>query len=350
MPILSARPAALPPLERLQRIARRHAGLALPRLARLERCAHEQGQLGLALDALYQRFYLLEARGRATELADALAQGAREAQAALLPVQAARLAEAQGRLAYQQGDYLEATEHWSRALDGAESCGEARVGVSARIGLGQVHYAMGAWTTGLRFHRDALARLQDQTDLSDDYLAAKVALNLGVGHLESEQIEDAERHFSHGLAAARRGGHQEFEAEAHWHLAQTALARGQIAWATADCRLALGLASQLGHHWLEAAASRTWTEIALARGDELGAIRSTRYGLQLAERIGSKAEQRAAHLQLARLLETQGEYREALQHLWQHLALLSDLERQSQPAAKLAKLQPEGLQQIPSSL
>lgn len=354
----SPRDPISPSLERLSRVARRHAGLALSRLQRLEDCARQRGQLPLALDALYQRFYLLEARGRATELSGLLAQGAREAQAAVLPLQAARLAEAQGRLAYQQGDYLEATEHWSRALDGAETCGEARVGVSARIGLGQVHYAMGAWTTGLRFHRDALARLQP---LQDDYLAAKVALNLGVGHLESQQLEDAERHFSHGLAAARRGGHKEYEAEAHWHLAQTALARGQLAWAVADCRLALDIAGRLQHHWLEAAASRTWTEIALARGDEAAAVRSTRHGLQLAERIQSKAEQRQAHLQLAKLLERQGEYREALQHLWQHLALLTDLERQSQPAAGLTRLQPEGLLvpggpggpgglQIPSSL
>jgi tetratricopeptide (TPR) repeat protein len=339
-------------LDRLQRMARRHADLALERLSRLETQARAQGELALAFDALYLRFYVLEARGRATELQTVLPQAARDAQAAQLPVQAARLAEAQGRLAYQQGDYLEATEHWSRALDGAEASGEVRVGVSARIGLGQVHYAMGAWTTGLRFHRDALTRLQT---LQDDYLAAKVALNLGVGHLECQQLEDAERHFSHGLAAARRGGHREFEAEAHWHLAQTALARGQTAWATADCRLALDIAGRLQHHWLEAAASRTWTEIALARGDEAAAIRSTRHGLQLAERIHSKAEQRAAHLQLAKLLERQGEFREALQHLWQHLALLSDLERQSQPAARLERLQPEGLVQagglqIPSRL
>lgn len=342
------------PLDRLEQVAKRHPALALRQLERLEQVARQAGRLDLALDALYQRFYMLEARGRATELREALQQAAIEAQGAHLALQAARLAEAQGRLAYQQGDYLVATEHWSRALDGAEQAGEARVGVSARIGLGQVHYAMGAWTTGLRFHRDALARLQP---LQDAYLAAKVALNLGVGHLETQQLEDAERHFSHGLAAARRGGHKEFEAEAHWHLAQAALARGQLAWAVADCRLALDIAGRLQHHWLEAAASRTWTEIALARGDEGAAIRSTRHGLGLAEHIQSKAEQRQAHLQLAKLLERQGEYREALQHLWQHLALLTDLERQSQPAARLPRLQPqdeEALQpaalQIPSSL
>ena len=56
-------------------------------------------------------------------------------------------------------------------------------------------------------------------------------------------------------------GHREFEAEAHWHLADGALARGQLH--LADCRLVLGLAATAAPV-VEAAASRTWTEIALA--------------------------------------------------------------------------------------
>jgi ATP/maltotriose-dependent transcriptional regulator MalT len=211
--------------------------------------------------------------------------------------------------------------------------------VAARIGLGQIHYAMGAWTTGLRFHRDALARLGPQ---GDSYLAAKVALNIGVGHFETGHLEDAERHFAHGLAAARRGSHREFEAEAHWHLARAALARGQLPWATADCRLALGLAARLGHHWLEAAASRTWTEIALARGDEAGAVRSTLHGLALAERIQSRPQQSQAHRQLAQLLEKQGDLQGALAHLWRHVELQAEVERHtpSGPAPLYAAPEP----------
>lgn len=227
-------------------------------------------------------------------------------------------------MAYQQGNYQAATEQWSRALDLAEASGEERVGVSALIGLGQIHYAMGAWSSGLRFHRDAAARV---ARLQDTYLSAKVALNIGVGHIENGQIEDAERHFSHGLAAARRGQHREFEAEAHWHLARAALARGQLQLAIADCRLALDIAGKLHHAWLEAAAGRTWTEIALARGDEAGAIRSTLHGLELARRIESKPQQSQAHLQLARLFERKGDYPAALQHLWQHVALQGEIEK-----------------------
>lgn len=327
-------------LERLSRVAPRHPRWALGWLQAQEAACRAQGNTAGAADALVLRFYLLEHRGRALELQADLTQAAQAADPAHWPLQAARVAEALGRLAYQQGNYLDATEQWSRALDWAEAAGDEHMGVSARIGLGQIHYAMGAWSTGLRFHRDALQRLQG---LNDSYLAAKVAINLGVGQMESQQLEDAERQFSHGLAAARRGGHREFEAEAHWHLAQTALARGQLPLAVADCRLALNIANQLQHHWLEAAASRTWTEIALVRGDEAAAIRSTQHGLALAERIQSKAEQRRAHRQLASLLERQGDPTAALQHLWRYVALQDELAAQA-PSGGGARL----LQRLPA--
>ena len=319
-------PALAERIHRLSRMAQRHPDCTQRRLHALERAAREVDQGAAALDALYLRFYLLEHRGRALELREALQQGAQQAHEQGWLPQSARMAEALGRIDYQLGHYLQASEQWSRALDGAERAGDARVGVAARIGLGQIHFAMGAWHSGLRALREAGPLLKP---LHDDYLSAKLALNLGVGHLESGQLEDAERQFSHGLAAARRGGHREFEGEAHWHLAQAALARGDLQWATADCRLALDIAGRLQHHWLEGAASRTWTAIALARGDETAAIGATRHALALAERIQSKPQQGLAHRQLAQLLERRGDLAGALQHLWRYVELQGELERQA---------------------
>ena len=310
-------------LGRLSRVGARHPDIALRQLERLERERRDAGDVAGAIDALCQRFHELEHRGRALELRVALQQAASDAAAGGHNAQAARVAEAMGRMSYQQGNYLDASEQWSRALDLSDANGEVRVGVSALIGLGQIHYAMGAWNSGLRFHRDAATRV---AKLDDTYLSAKLSLNIGVGHFETGQTEDAERNFMHGLAAARRGLHHEFEGEAHWHLARAALARGQLQRAIADCRLALDIAGTLHHAWLEAAAGRTWTEIAIARGDEEGAIRSTLHGLALARRIESKPQQSQAHLQLARLLERKGDFQAALQHLWQHVALQGEIE------------------------
>ena len=315
-------------LKRLSRVAQRHPNSALLRLAALQNSASAAGRHAAAADALYARFYLLEHRGRAMELQAPLAEAQSELDAAAHPLQAARLHEAAGRIAYQQGEYAQATAHWNQSAELAAQAGDARAGAAARIGLGQIHYAFGAWARGREVH-GAAAQLLGAAD--DSYLLAKLALNIGVGHFETDQLDDAERHFSHGLAAARRGQHREYEGEAHWHLAKAALARGRLDWATVDCRLALSIAGKLGHSWLEVAASRTWTEIALARGDEAGAIRSSQHGLQLAQRIHSRPQESQAHLQLARLLQNRGDLAAALDHLWQHLALRTEIERLSSP-------------------
>jgi tetratricopeptide (TPR) repeat protein len=316
-------------LGRMARVARRHPEAADRLLDALTSNALASNDTAVGIDALYARFGLLEPRGRALELLPALEQAGALAAAGHFPIQAARVCEALGRIAYQQGEYQLASEQWSRALDLAEVSGHQQAGVAARIGLGQIHYAQADWARGLRQMRDAGEHL---AGADDSYLAAKLALNLGVGNFETGELQAAERQFSHGLAAARRGAHGEFEAEAHWHLARAALARQRMDWAVADCRLALDIAVRHGYPWLEAAASRTWTEIALARGDTAAAVRSTRHGLALAQRIQARAQARQAHLQLAQLLQTEGDAPGALEHLWQHLALQSEIERLSLPA------------------
>ncbi len=316
-------------LGRIARVAHRHPAVADRLLDRLSETALAAGDIAVGVDALYARFGLLEPRGEALALLPALEQAGALAAAGHFPIQAARVCEALGRMAYQQGQYQLASEQWSRALDLAEVSGHVQADVAARIGLGQVYYAQADWARGLRQMRDAAEHLAG-TD--DSHLAAKLALNIGVGSFETGDLPAAERHFSHGLAAARRGAHRVFEAEAHWHLARAALARQRMDWAVADCRLALDIAVRHGYPWLEAAASRTWTEIALARGDNAGAVRSTRHGLALAQRIQARAQARQAHLQLAQLLQAEGDAAGALEHLWQHLALQSEIERLSLPA------------------
>jgi tetratricopeptide (TPR) repeat protein len=316
-------------LGRIARVAHRHPASADRLLELMCARAFAAGDTAVGIDALYARFGLLEPRGRALELLPALEQAGALAAAGHFPLQAARVCEALGRIAYQQGEYQLASEQWSRALDLAEVSAHQQTGIAARIGLGQIHYAHADWARGLRQMRDAAEHL---AGADDSYLAAKLALNIGVGSFETGDLPAAERHFSHGLAAARRGGHRVFEAEAHWHLARAALARQRMDWAVADCRLALDIAARQGYPWLEAAASRTWTEIALARGDTAAAVRSTRHALQLAQRIQARAQARQAHLQLAELLQAEGDAAGALDHLWQHLALQSEIERLSLPA------------------
>lgn len=321
-------------LNRLALLAKRHPTCALRRYEALEQAQQTQGDVAAALDTLYIRFNLLEHMGRGQQLRGSLSQAKQQAAAAGLQAQTARILEALGRIAYQVGDYLEATEKWSRAVDLAQLVDEPRVGVAARIGLGQIHYALGAWDIGRRFNRDAANLL---ASLDDSYLEAKLALNLGVGNFENAQLEEAELQFDKGLAAARRGQHLAFEAEALWQLARCALARGRADLAARQCRLALDMAARLGHAWLESAASQTWTEIAVARGDLVEALRSAQFALEQALRIQSRAQESRSHQQLAQLYQSQGDLSNALAHLWRHVEVQAEIERLSLPE-RLTKL------------
>jgi len=321
-------------LSRLARVAQRHPRPALRLYERLEASARQAGRLDLAFDTLYAHFNLLEHRGRGAQLRGALGMAQQQATQAGLHEQSARLLEALGRISYQHGDYLEAAEKWSRAVDLAVLAGDIRIGVAARIGLGQIHYALGAWDKGRRFHRDAALLL---ANLEDSYLEAKLAINLGVGNFENAQIEEAEQQFRQGMAAAIRGGHREFEAEAYWQLARTAKERGQMELAAQQCRLALQLAAHLNHAWLESMASQTLTEIAWTQGDTAEALRCAQFALDQAQRIQSRTQESRAHLQLAQLLQAQGNLNGALQHLWQHLNLQTEAQQLGLPE-RLSKL------------
>ncbi|MCP6462330.1 hypothetical protein NL471_26465, partial [Klebsiella pneumoniae] len=85
-------------------------------LAALSQQAFAAGETAAGVDALYARFGLLEPRGRALELLPELEQAGALTAAGHFPVQAARVCEALGRIAYQQGEYQLAGEQWSRAL------------------------------------------------------------------------------------------------------------------------------------------------------------------------------------------------------------------------------------------
>jgi len=317
-----------PPLARLARVAKRHPNCALRHYETLTRRAQEAGHEALSLDVLCAQFQLMERMGRALDLREALGLARQRAATTHLPLQAARVFEASGRLAYQTGDYLDATAHWSRTVDLAQLVGDIPLGVAARIGLGQIHYAMGAWESGRRYHREGQGLLA-QAD--DSYLSAKLALNMGVGLFECKQLEEAEQQFRLGLAEAQRGEHREYIAEAHWQLARTALAQGRDEESQRQCSVALRMAQELGHAWLQSVALQTWTDLAIARQDLPEAVQACQRSLEQAQRIQSRHQESQAHVQMARLMQSQGQASQALQHLWQHLRLQSEIERQSLP-------------------
>lgn len=332
------------PLLRVIALARRHPRLALGLLERLAERAEADDNPALAVDTLCARFQLLERLGQAGELELPLSAALQRCQLHHLPRQAAQCHEALGRIHYQRGEYQDAGEHWSQAVDLARLVGDTRSAVAARIGLGQIHHALGNWAAGRRFLDEAAHWLRE---VDDSYLRAKLALNRGVSRLHEggpqagiqagiqagpqAGLTQARTHFQQGLEAALHGGHTEYEAEALWQLARVDLAEGQIPAARHGALRALQLAERLGHHWLQGMALQTLTELALAEGAPDQALELAQRALALAEQLGSREQQATLHLRLARLRQDGGQPDAALRHLWSHVELQAQIERLAPP-------------------
>src|SRR5690348_14815355 len=92
-------------MERLARVARRHPKWTVSRYAALQERAERGGDIPLFLDALYERYFVLEQLGEADSLTDELYQGMQLAERHHLPSHAARMMEAVGRIRYTKGEY-----------------------------------------------------------------------------------------------------------------------------------------------------------------------------------------------------------------------------------------------------
>ena len=323
-------------LRRLTGIARRRPRAALAGYARLELLARRSGRRPIQLAALYQRYFTLERLGEAAGMVDQLGAGLQLAEQANLPADVAAMLEALGRIAYTLGTYRDAMHYWTRCIDVCSANLLQHAGVEARIGLGQIYDALGDHATGARFHQDA-ANLLHGVDAP--YLHAKVALNLGFNQYEIGQTEAAEQQFQLALAASQRGGIDEFEAEAHWHLGLAALGQGDFANAERHTRDALRLAEACGNIWALAAALETLGQIE-RRQERIGAARATyQSALAWAVKIGALPRQAACYRALSELAEQQGDLAAALEHMREHMRLNADLATQLSAPDRLRVLQ-----------
>ncbi|XZG71933.1 response regulator [Chitinibacteraceae bacterium HSL-7] len=335
-----------PAFARIQRFEFRHPALALARYQSLLDHAQEQGEYALALDVLYRRFFVLERLGHASDVTDTLFAGLLLAQNEHLIAQAGRMMEAIGRIHYQRGEYREAMQMWSRAIDTAALASDVRTGVSARIGLGQIHDAFGDAAGGARFHRDAASLL---VAIDDDYLASKLALNLGVNLVTAQpDSPEAEEQFRLGLAAAERGQHREYIAEAHWHLATIKLSQAEYKEAEALCELAIAEAERCGYAWLLSVAPPTLAETQLAQGSLDNAIATHEHALEHASRINARHQMLRCHARLSQLFEQKGDAGTALAHARAELVLQHEI-NQAEAPERLQELAHYRLSEKPAS-
>ncbi len=331
-------------LHRIQRSARRHPACAVVLLQRLQAAAHAAGQHAVALDALFQRYFVLERMGEAAGLIDELYAGLQIAEDLNLPRQAGQMLEAIGRVRYTHGEYGEAMHCWGRCVDMFGVTGDVRSGVEARIGLGAMYNAFGDSQAGSRFHRDARALL---AGIDDPYLSAKLALNLGVNERSDGQLDSAIVQFELGLAEAQRGQVREYVAEAYWHLGQCALDQSDLERAANLTRTALELGQACNYLWLNGAALDSVAKIALLQGRDDEARAAYEAGLRFAKRIGSRAQQANCHGALSRLAEQHGDMDSALRHARAHMAIELEVNAELSAPDRLRTMQQYDLSEKP---
>ena len=333
-----------PLLHRIQRTARRHPAIAVALLRRFEAAADAAGEVGLALDALFQRYVVLERMGGAASLIDDLYAGLQRAEDLNLPRQAGQMLEAIGRVRYTHGEYGEAMHCWGRCVDMFDLTGDVRSGVEARIGLGAMYAALGDSQAGARFHQDARTLL---AGIDDAYLSAKLALNLGVNQRAAGHVASAAAQFELGLAEAERGEVREYVAEAYWHLGRCAQDEGDLARAGQLTRRALELGAACGYIWLSAAALGSMAQIFISQGRYDDAASAYEEALAFATRSGSRPQQAACYSALSRLAEQRGDLTAALANARRHMAIEAEINAELSAPDRLRTMQQYDLSEKP---
>ncbi|RQP23864.1 diguanylate cyclase [Piscinibacter terrae] len=332
-------------LHRIERMARRHPRPAIYLFQSLEDAAAREARFDVALDALYQRYFVLERLGEATSIIDDLYSGLQRADDLGLAPQTGRMLEAIGRVRYTQGEYREAMHHWGRCLELFKLTGDIRSGTEARIGLGAIYIALGDPHTGARFQRDARALLKG---IDDPYLLAKLGLNLGVHERAMGERNSAVMEIESALLHAKRGDVREYEAEAYWHLGQCALDEGQLDRAESLTREALRLAFACKYVWLSSAAMMSLAHIFRQQKRLKESVSAYEEALAHAVSNGSRPQQMACHSALSQLCEELGDDTQALRHARRHLALELEIKSELSAPDRLRNLEQHDLSEKPA--
>lgn len=318
-------------LRRITAIARANPRDAIVRLEHLERQADLAGQIAVQLDALYLRYFTLERLGEATGLTIALTSGLALADQHLLPLQAARMLEALGRIHYTAGDYRDAMNYWTMCIDIGNSIEIENSAIEARIGLGQLYDALGDKKTAQRFHQDAAALMGN---IDDPYLIAKVCINIAYNEQMLGNTASARRHLQQALDAAKAGSVPEFEAEVYLHLGRIERDEKNYTDAEAHTLQATTIAFNSNNAWAYSASLKSLGQILLDQHKFELAMMTYEQALDNARSVGSKPQQLECLEALSHLAELRGEPSAALAYARRQMtleqALIDELKNQDQ--------------------
>ncbi len=224
---------------------------------------------------------IMDHLGRAIEARNVLFEAMQIAQAARLFANEARLLEQIARSHYSVAEYRQAIQYWARCVEVSDQIGgDTRTWILAKIGLGQVYFAINDVASGLALHQDAVSRIHE---LDDPHLSTKLMLSFGGGLVQSNRHKEAFDVLQQSLEGCLKHDLSDYAADAYLRLAQIEfylrLAQIELIAGSADQAMAYleaGLlhAKKVNFHWCETALLAVQADVYALRGDYAAAMKT----------------------------------------------------------------------------
>ncbi|XZG71756.1 diguanylate cyclase [Chitinibacteraceae bacterium HSL-7] len=254
---------------------------ALTRCEALFARAFAQGDPQLQLHVAERYGLMMDHLGRAQAARTALFDAIQVAQVAHLFGDEARITERVARGYYTEGQYRLAIQYWARAAQLAERIdAERATWVLAKIGLGQVFFALNDPANATWLHREALSRIR----LDDDpFLQVRTYLNLAVDLLQTGDVSESESWLIKAQLLCEQHDFPDFQAEAMMRRAQHALKLGLPARAREWYLAALAKAVSVDYRWGQSQVLAGLAELDAEVGDHRSALAAISEALQYSE-------------------------------------------------------------------
>ncbi|WP_035054460.1 GAF domain-containing protein [Andreprevotia chitinilytica] len=325
----SSTPSADNELDQIRALLNNHKDEAIVRCERLIQRARAERDTDTQLAAaeLYGLVKNFEGRNllfEALQLAQAVHAFAAEA----------RLSEQIARSYYTTGDYRLALQYWTRCVElSDEQGGEVQTWIFGKVGLGQVHDALGNHAQAVNQHRAALSRM---TELDDPYLDAKIRINLAVNLAPLGATLEAKVLLSEALTLCLEHYLLDYAAEARYRLGEIELNDGDLANAAVDLAEARSLAQQINYVWAEVGIVTLQAEVQARQQQAAAALVTVNEGIALAERSDYQHHLQKLHAAAARYAEMIGDVALAYRHLQAHVRYQGALGKATQPVTQAA--------------
>jgi len=209
------------------------------------------------------------------------------------------------------GDYAEALDYLTHALETAEEIGDRSLQAYELDHIGSVHATAGHATTGLEMQERALAL---HRELSDRTGEAFTLNNVAYTYLELGRDDDALASATSALRYAEEGNRTHLQMWVLDTLADVHLHRGDADGAECCTRRALRLAGECGSVPDGAKCLFTLAKIAVIRFDWDEALDMAEQALGMFEQQAWRVERYECHQLISQVHEMQRDFRAALEH------------------------------------